>query len=372
VHFPLAWTVTTGVVPLELPLLFVFDLRPTVDSLASSVLAQRLAVGYGEATAGIAPTALDLTPDAPGSPPAPGSPGAPPSPGSITRCALKIAGVRNADGLDVRNGYGPKVTEFEVGLPALRALRGDDARAKVAFTRRYLENAAEDVALEMSPGDSVPIDFSSRSSAIGSGGRHARPGQRTCRRGHSRSAARGRRRQDRATPEQRRRARPLAGAEDPPSDRHARRRERRRHAHRHRTCRPSTRWLDAATRVEVFAVTGDGSVRAPSQPNGALLVAAWDDDKVTVFDITAPGEPTKLREFSQRTDLSPGRQPGGSDRRGRHGRVGHRNRPRGGERHRDRACTRAPCGDCLRGDEAPLASDDRVVRICTRGPPPTP
>jgi len=178
VHFPLAWTVTTGVVPLELPLLFVFDLRPTVDSLASSVLAQRLAVGYGEATAGIAPTALDLTPDAPGSPPAPGSPGAPPSPGSITRCALKIAGVRNADGLDVRNGYGPKVTEFEVGLPALRALRGDDARAKVAFTRRYLENAAEDVALEMSPGDSVPIDFSSRSSAIGSG-RSARSARST-------------------------------------------------------------------------------------------------------------------------------------------------------------------------------------------------
>ncbi|MEV7095366.1 hypothetical protein AB0M80_21240 [Amycolatopsis sp. NPDC051045] len=161
VRFPIACTVSTGVVRMDLPLLFVFDLRPTVDSLASPVLAQRLADDYGEAAVSIAPSNIDLTPGAAASPLAPGVPPALPAPGSIHEVrALKLAGARIADGLDLADGYRSKLTELEIGLPALRALRGDDARTTVAFTRKYLQNAAEDVVLEMPQANAVPIDFS--------------------------------------------------------------------------------------------------------------------------------------------------------------------------------------------------------------------
>jgi hypothetical protein len=149
VPFPIACATRSGVVRLDLPLLFVADLRPTVDSLTSSVLAQRLADDYGAIEVRIPAANLDLV-------------------GAATRDsaaadvhevhALTVAGV--AEGLDLAGGYRPRLAELEVALPALRALRGDDVRTKVRFASKYLQNGtAEDVLLDMLPSQAVPIDF---------------------------------------------------------------------------------------------------------------------------------------------------------------------------------------------------------------------
>jgi hypothetical protein len=80
--------------------------------------------------------------------------------------SLTIAGV--AEGIDLAGGYRSRLTELEVGLPALRALRGEDPRARVAFAERYLRNGpAEDVLLTMLPGQTVPIDFSTAADRAG-------------------------------------------------------------------------------------------------------------------------------------------------------------------------------------------------------------
>ncbi len=154
VLFPVACTTSSGVVRMELPLLFVFDLRPTTDSLSSPVLAERLTREYGETEVKIAPVTIDLT-----------GPVAADAAGARTDAAfhevrkLKIGGASVGEGLDLTKGYRAKLTELEIGLPALRALRGEDPRARVAFAKKYLQNGAEDVLLEM-PTDAVSIDFS--------------------------------------------------------------------------------------------------------------------------------------------------------------------------------------------------------------------
>ena len=150
VLFPVACRTSSGVVNIELPMLFVADLRPTVDSLTSPVLAQRLATDYGAAEVRIAPTPIDLV----------GAASDERASGDVHEVhALTVAGV--SAGIDLADGYRPKLTQLEVALPALRALRGDDVRTKVAFASTYLHNgAAEDVLLDMLPGQGVPIDFS--------------------------------------------------------------------------------------------------------------------------------------------------------------------------------------------------------------------
>jgi hypothetical protein len=172
VMFPVACTTSSGVVRMEVPLLFVSDLRPTTDSLSSPVLAQRLAGDYGETEVDIAPTTIDLTGTVTG-------PVAHAAAGLVTHAAvadpaaidpaaaayhevrkLKIGGATVGDGLDLARGYRSKLTELELGLPALRALSGEDPRTKVAFAQKYLQNGAEDILLEMLPAAAVPIDFS--------------------------------------------------------------------------------------------------------------------------------------------------------------------------------------------------------------------
>lgn len=151
VRFPVSCHPGSGEVKLDLPMLFVADLRPGAESLTSPALAGRLATDFPATEVPIAPTYIDLV-------------------GTGTRAELArgdvhevrsftIAGV--ADGLDLAGGYRPRLTELEVGIPALRALRGDDPRTKVAFAEKYLRNgAAEDVLLTMRPDQAVPIDFS--------------------------------------------------------------------------------------------------------------------------------------------------------------------------------------------------------------------
>jgi hypothetical protein len=149
VRFPVACTTSTGVVKLDLPMLFVADLLPNAASLTSPLLAQQLADDYGAIEIPIAATNIDLvgaaTDDREG--------------GDVHEVrSLTIAGVK--DGLDLADGYRSKLTELEVGLPALRALRGGDPRPKVAFAKRYLQNgAAEDLLLEMLPNQEIRIDF---------------------------------------------------------------------------------------------------------------------------------------------------------------------------------------------------------------------
>jgi hypothetical protein len=149
VRFPVACTTSTGVVHLDLPMLFVADLRPTVASLTSPVLAQRLAADYGANAVPIPPTNIDLV----------GAATDERARGDMHEVhSLTIAGVK--DGLNLADGYRGELTELEVALPALRALRGDDRRPKVAFAKKYLQNgAAEDLLLEMLPNQAVPIDF---------------------------------------------------------------------------------------------------------------------------------------------------------------------------------------------------------------------
>src|SRR4029077_828023 len=125
---------------MEVPLLFVLDLRPATDSLSSPVLAQRLGADQGKTEDAIAPTTI-----------APAGPVTGPvvhaAAGLVTHAAvadpaaaayhevrkLKIGGATVGDGLDLARGYRSKLTELELGLPALRALSGEDPRTKVAF-----------------------------------------------------------------------------------------------------------------------------------------------------------------------------------------------------------------------------------------------
>jgi hypothetical protein len=149
VRFPVACATSTGVVNLELPMLFVYDLRPNAESLTSPVLAQRLDAVYGATEVRIAPTNIDLV----------GAATNERASGDVHEVhSLTVAGV--TEGLNLADGYRSKLTQLEVALPALRGLRGDDVRAKVAFASKYLRNgAAEDVLLEMLPGQAIPIDF---------------------------------------------------------------------------------------------------------------------------------------------------------------------------------------------------------------------
>ena len=136
--------VRSGGVSFRLPLLFVEDRRPVVDTLASPELARRLAADYGTSRAALPGAALDLV-------------------ASPQRAAGDVHEVHSitVGGLgDVRDGYRPVLTELELALPALRVLRGDTAASKVRFTQRYLQNAAEDVVLEMLPAQARDIDFS--------------------------------------------------------------------------------------------------------------------------------------------------------------------------------------------------------------------
>lgn len=180
VMFPVACTTSSGVVRMEVPLLFVSDLWPTIDSLSSPVLAQRLADDYGETEAEIAPTTIDLTGTVTG-PVAHAAAGlaahaevvdpAAIDPGAAAYHEvrkLKIGGATVGDGLDLTAGYRSKLTELELGLPALRALSGDDPRTRVAFAQKYLQNGAEDIVLEMLPTvPAVPIDFSKAANRSG-------------------------------------------------------------------------------------------------------------------------------------------------------------------------------------------------------------
>ena len=169
VRFPVACTTSTSVVKFDLPMLFVADLRPNAESLTSPVLAQRLAADYGTTEVRIDPTNIDLV-------------GAGTAAAATTVAAgaaaerlrgdvhevrsLTISGV--AEGLNLSGGYRSKLTELEVGLPALRALRGDDPRTRVTFAEKYLQNgAAEDLLLEMLPNQAVPVDFSKAADRAG-------------------------------------------------------------------------------------------------------------------------------------------------------------------------------------------------------------
>jgi hypothetical protein len=167
VRFPVACHTGDGVVKFDLPMLFVADLRPSADSLGSPLLARRLAADFPATEVRIAPTDVDLVGAA--APAAPGlaSAAAERLPGDVLEVrSLTIAGV--AEGLDLARGYRSRLTELEVGLPALRALRGEDPRARVAFAERYLHNGpAEDVLLTMLPGQTIPIDFSKAADRAG-------------------------------------------------------------------------------------------------------------------------------------------------------------------------------------------------------------
>ncbi len=166
VTFPVTCTTSSGVVRTELPLLFVLDLRPTVDSLSSPVLAQRLAADYGETEVAVAPTSLDLA-GAVASPLAPEAT-AGPAAGAVHEVRrLRIGGAILGEGLDLATGYRSRLTGLEIGLPAVRALRGDDAVTQVVFAEKYLQNGAEDVLLHMLPTAQVPIDFSTAADRAG-------------------------------------------------------------------------------------------------------------------------------------------------------------------------------------------------------------
>lgn len=143
--------VRAGGVNFRLPLLFVEDRRPAVDTLASPELARRLAADYGTSRVALPGAVLDLV-KAPQR-----------AAGDVHEVhAITVGGLG-----DVRDGYRPVLTELEVALPALRVLRGDNAVSKVRFAQRYLQNPAEDVVLEMLPAQGRDIDFSRNADSSG-------------------------------------------------------------------------------------------------------------------------------------------------------------------------------------------------------------
>ncbi|MCW2902834.1 MAG: hypothetical protein JWO67_5099 [Streptosporangiaceae bacterium] len=158
VLFPVACTTATGVVRMALPMLFVDDLRPTVDSLNNPDLAKQLVNDYGAHEVVIAPTTIDLVGDVAALRAAATTDPAAAAYHEVRK--LTIGGANIGEGLDLADGYRSKLAELEIGLPALRVLRDEDPRARVAFAEKYLQNGADDVLLKMLPASEVPIDFS--------------------------------------------------------------------------------------------------------------------------------------------------------------------------------------------------------------------
>ncbi|MGH3876690.1 MAG: WD40 repeat domain-containing protein [Actinophytocola sp.] len=156
VRFPIRAATSNGDVRFELPLLFVADLLPTVDSLASPELATRLAGDYGTHKAGLPGAVLDVT----------GSAGRADRATSDAHEVHSIT-VKGLKQLDLRDGYRAGLDQLEVALPALRVLRGDPRLSAVKFTEKYLRNAAEDVALQMLPAEVRDIDFSAAADKAG-------------------------------------------------------------------------------------------------------------------------------------------------------------------------------------------------------------
>jgi hypothetical protein len=156
VLFPISCTATAGVVNFALPLLFVDDMAPNILTLTSPEVAKQLAIDYAETEVRISPTNIDLV----------GGDADAQMIGDVHEVrALKIAGAKLEEGLNLSDGYRSKLTEVEVGLPALRTLLGEDPRTKVKFAEKYLQNGAEDVLLEM-----VPVDINFTKAADRSGG----------------------------------------------------------------------------------------------------------------------------------------------------------------------------------------------------------
>ncbi|MFD9669855.1 PQQ-binding-like beta-propeller repeat protein [Rhodococcus sp. NPDC059968] len=153
VLFPIQCTTPTGVVKFDAPLIFVKDFNSAFSTMPSPGVAFRLAADYDTTHVRIAPTNLDLV----------GA--ARKENGDVHEVhALTIAGVGKGTALE--DGYRAKLTEFEVALPALRTLRGEDTRPTVKFAEKYLQNGAEDVILQMT----APIEIDFTNAADRSGG----------------------------------------------------------------------------------------------------------------------------------------------------------------------------------------------------------
>jgi WD40 repeat protein len=163
VRFPVRSTTGTGDVRFELPLLFVRDWLPTVDSLRDPGLAERLARDYGAHKAGLPGAVIDIVGS--GTSAAPTTLAARASGDAHEVHSITVAGF--TDRLDLRDGYRAALTELEVALPALRVLRGDDRLSAVRFRKEYLQNAAEDVVLQMLPAQVREIDFSAAADRSG-------------------------------------------------------------------------------------------------------------------------------------------------------------------------------------------------------------
>jgi len=150
VRFPIRCSTSTGDVRFELPLLFVADLRPTFDTLASPDLARRLATDYGASKVGLPGAVIDVVGSASRDSRASGD--------AHEVHSITVAGL--TEQFDLRDGYRAALTELELALPALRVLRGDARLSPVRFTKEYLRNAAEDVVLQLLPAQVREIDFS--------------------------------------------------------------------------------------------------------------------------------------------------------------------------------------------------------------------
>jgi hypothetical protein len=154
VLFPVQCATGTGVVRLNVPMLFVAD----VGSLANPDLARLLQTRYDVNDVRIPPTNIDLV----------GAPSGAVRDADVHEVhALKIAGV--TAGLNLADGYRPTLAGLDIAVRALRILLGGDPHAHVKFAPNYLSRGlSEDVFLEMEQGHQITVDFTN--SADRSGG----------------------------------------------------------------------------------------------------------------------------------------------------------------------------------------------------------
>jgi hypothetical protein len=159
VLFPVSCSTGAGEVKLNIPLVFVADLRPKADSLANPDVADKLAAFYGQTKVDIPPTDIDLV-------------GAPPTeaPEQVEHAdvhevhSLTVAGYDRS--LNLADGYRARLSQLEIALPAMRSLQNADPRKQVTFAKNYLANGpTEDILFDMV--DKLPIDFSKQADRSG-------------------------------------------------------------------------------------------------------------------------------------------------------------------------------------------------------------
>ena len=148
-----------GEVRFALPLVYVNDLSPSLDSLGDRALAAQLAAFYQQVSVPLPAVTIDLV-----GPSADFADDA--RPGDFHE-VHGIVVAASAAAFNAADGYRAGLSGLVVNSPALRTLLDDDTNRSMRLGSDYLRGQATDVLLEIVPEDVIDVDFTKRADRTG-------------------------------------------------------------------------------------------------------------------------------------------------------------------------------------------------------------